>query len=106
MIPQRAQNNQKKNQNLISEFEVKILKLLFELGECTTPPSLEAQEGGENVNIADITGSCEESSNDDVLRALYTLEGKSLVHPDPEGDFTSALWKISPIGVRALAKFS
>ena len=40
--------------------------------------------------------------NDEVLRALYTLEGKQLVQPDPAWDFTSNRWKITDVGVRAV----
>ena len=39
---------------------------------------------------------------DEVLRALYTLEGKGLVSPEPAGDFTSNKWKITEIGLGTL----
>ena len=39
--------------------------------------------------------------NDEVLRALYTLEGRSLVSPEPPGSFTSNVWKITEIGIKA-----
>ncbi|MDR2338330.1 MAG: hypothetical protein LBE20_06800 [Deltaproteobacteria bacterium] len=38
---------------------------------------------------------------DEVLRALYILEGRSLVSPEPAGSFTSNSWKITEIGIRA-----
>jgi hypothetical protein len=44
--------------------------------------------------------------NDEVLRALYTLEGKCLVQPEPQGDFTSNHWQITDTGLRALSVIS
>ena len=40
--------------------------------------------------------------SDEILRALYTLEGKNLVSPEPKGDFTSNQWIITETGVRAV----
>lgn len=64
-----------------------------------------SRKGGKDVSPADIseisftTGI---KDNDEVLRALYTLEGKNLVEPEPRGDFTSNVWQITSIGIRAL----
>lgn len=59
--------------------------------------------GLEVAEISEISYAVGIRDNDEVLRALYTLEGKSLVSPDPEGDFTSSNWKITELGKRALS---
>ena len=38
----------------------------------------------------------------EVQRYLFILEGQKLVTPQPEGDFTSKIWRITPDGSRAL----
>lgn len=40
--------------------------------------------------------------SDEILRALYTLEGKMMVSPEPQGDFTSNKWFITDQGLKAL----
>ena len=52
--------------------------------------------------ISEIGAGIGLNDNDEILRALYTLEGRSLVTPDPEGNFTSKNWKITDDGVKAL----
>jgi len=59
-------------------------------------------EGEIPKEVADIARGSDLDDGEEVLRALYTLEGKRLVQPEPEGDFTSRHWKITPVGVRAL----
>ena len=62
--------------------------------------STQLQAGTMDVSeLATVTGV---RDNDEVLRALYTLEGKSLARPHPEGDFTSTSWKITQTGIKAL----
>lgn len=84
--------NQTVKRNLISLMELKILRSLTE----RRPGGEDTKEVGE---IAILSGI---KDNDEVLRALYTLEGKSLVRPEPAGDFTSDYWKITDIGMKAL----
>ena len=79
-------------QNLFSDVEVSILKNLAP----QNPIDLLTLEVAELVSKSGIKDS------DEVLRALYTLEGKSLVQPSPPGDFTSNNWQITDIGIRAL----
>ena len=57
------------------------------------------------TEIAEISFTTGIKDNDEVLRALYTLEGKNLVEPEPQGDFTSNVWQITDIGVHALDLF-
>lgn len=54
------------------------------------------------VEIAEISCSTGIKDNDEILRALYTLEGKNLVSPQPPGDFTSSQWQITEGGKQAL----
>ena len=54
------------------------------------------------IEINEIVSTSGMRDSDEVLRALYTLEGKSLVSPFPEGDLTSNQWKITNNGVKAL----
>jgi len=83
-------------QNLFSDIEVSILK------------NLAPQNSLEEVSleVSDLSGRTGINDNDEVLRALYTLEGKSLVQPCPPGDFTSNVWAITDVGVRALELMS
>lgn len=39
---------------------------------------------------------------DEVQRALYLLEGKNLVQPEPPGDLTSSFWCLTDNGMRAV----
>jgi DNA-binding MarR family transcriptional regulator len=80
--------------NVISSKELAVLKCLKERAEESKDRTL--------ANISEISTKCGIRDSDEVVRALYTLEGKSLVQPEPIGDFTSTFWKITPIGQRAL----
>jgi hypothetical protein len=53
------------------------------------------------IEINEISSGSGIRDSEEVLRALYTLEGRSLVEPDPPGDFTSARWRITDLGRRA-----
>ena len=53
------------------------------------------------IELSEISLSTGIRDTDEVLRALYTLEGKNLVTPDPVGDFTSPRWQITDGGLRA-----
>lgn len=79
--------------NALSPRESVILKLLRDLaasGRGSTP--IDLNEIGQQIGVRD---------SDEVLRSLYTLEGKSLVEPDPPGDLTSARWRVTPLGMKA-----
>lgn len=77
-----------------SNAELAVLKSLREKNTITTErPATE---------ISEITAHSGLGSNDEVLRALFILEGKSLVQPQPLGDLTSHQWQITDTGVRAL----
>ena len=80
--------NEQLIRNSISSNELAVLGCL---GVVNT--SAEINEIVSNTGIRD---------SDEVLRALYTLEGKSLVCPFPEGDFTSNQWQITIFGLKAL----
>ena len=84
--------NERVKQNLFSDVEVSVLKNL-------APTSSQ-----ENITleVTDIVTKSGIKDSDEVLRALYTLEGKSLVQPYPAGDFTSNSWKITDVGIKAL----
>jgi len=79
-------------QNLFSEIEVTVLKNLS--------PQTEIEDF--SLEVAELAGKSGIKDSDEVLRALYTLEGKSLVQPFPAGDFTSNNWQITNIGIKAL----
>ena len=80
--------------NVLSSDELSILKALYERQPIDEDSSVrEISELGHWTGMHD---------KDDVLRALYTLEGKNLVSPEPAGDFTSQKWKITDLGERAL----
>lgn len=84
--------------NAISEYELAVLTMLHDRI---------ASEGSSNtsvktIEISEISHSTGINDNDEVLRALYTLEGKSFVTPEPPGSFTSTSWKITDIGCKAL----
>ncbi len=58
-----------------------------------------------NTNLTDLSELAQFTQvrdQDEILRALYTLEGKGLVSPDPEGDFTSSKWKLTDAGFGTL----
>lgn len=81
--------NEQLIRNAISTNELAVLGCLSTINN----PSAEITEIVSGTGIRD---------SDEVLRALYTLEGKSLVSPFPEGDFTSNQWKITNFGLKAL----
>lgn len=83
---------------LFSNIEVAVLKDLKEKKFSGNTPF--TREIGE---LASSTGV---SDNEEVLRALYTLEGRNLVRPFPQGDFTSNSWEITETGIRALELIS
>ena len=86
-------NRERVAKNILSPRENAVLKALRDLaaaGRGSTP--IELSEIGQQIGLRD---------NDEVLRALYTLEGKSLVEPDPPGDLTSLRWRITPTGMKA-----
>lgn len=79
--------------DVITPNELAVLKCLYAKSSSPREPlTTEINEISYGTGIRD---------NDDVLRALYTLEGRNLVAPHPEGDFTSNLWKITAVGKRA-----
>jgi hypothetical protein len=52
--------------------------------------------------VSELSATTGIKDKDEVLRALYTLEGKSFVSPYPKGDLTSQTWQITTHGVKAL----
>lgn len=77
----------------ISPNEIKVLALL------RTRHSEQGTEAPSHISeISSLSGI---RSNEEVQRALYILEGKSLVEPEPAGDLTSNHWKITSFGLRA-----
>jgi hypothetical protein len=85
------------SRNKISVCEMAILR---HLGD-----SIASRERRIN-EISEISVTTGIRDSDEVLRALYTLEGKNLVEPEPKGNFTSNRWQITDIGIRALNLFS
>ncbi|MCB0346541.1 MAG: hypothetical protein KDD66_15590 [Bdellovibrionales bacterium] len=77
----------------MSSNEIAVLKSLF------YRKKLEQEPLSEISDIANVTGI---RSNEEVQRALYILEGKSLVTPEPAGDLTSSQWQITDVGQRAV----
>jgi len=78
---------------VISHNEVRVLQHL-QVRACeagTVSPS----------HIAEISSLSGIKNNEEVQRALYILEGKSLVEPEPAGDLTSNHWKITSMGIKA-----
>lgn len=69
---------------------------------------LESLDSRKNIHsevtceIAELSTTTGISNNEEVQRALYILEGKSFVAPEPAGDLTSSNWKITDIGEQAL----
>lgn len=78
-----------------SQLEVGVLRCLVE--KANRPNS---------SNLSELTEIIQFTSNrdqDEILRALYTLEGKGLVSPDPVGDFTSNKWKATEHGMGTMS---
>lgn len=88
----------KEEKQLISRSELAVLRCLHEKQDPNAPLAT-AVEASEIGQISMSTGI---RDSNEVLRALYTLEGKSLVRPEPAGDFTSTQWTITDVGSRAL----
>jgi len=80
-------------QNLFTDFEINVLQLLCQRS------GREEQQISEISEIAVATGI---KNNEEVQRALYVLEGRSLVAPEPMGDLTSKHWRITDTGQKAL----
>lgn len=80
--------------NVMSENEMSVLRSLRMITSVAV--------GERTSEISELVAHTGIKSSDEVLRALYTLEGKHLVTPEPEGDFTSNLWRITERGVQAL----
>ena len=95
----RMSDNQK---NLISPNEVTILRCMQERADYFKQEANDDAINEVVVEINEISARTGIRDNDEVLRALYTLEGKQLVSPFPKGDFTSSKWKITGVGERAI----
>ncbi len=83
-------------QKIISQRELSVLKVLRERQSLQTSTS----------DIGEIATQSGIRDNQEVQRALYLLEGKNFVKPDPEGDFTSNRWRITDVGMKALLMLS
>ena len=80
--------------NIISKIEFAVLNNLHQrYSTSKETPTSEISQISVETGIRD---------NDEVLRALYTLEGKNLVSPEPAGSFTSTIWKITDTGLKAV----
>lgn len=80
--------------NIISKTEFTVLSNLHQrYSSSKDTPTSEISQISVETGIRD---------NDEVLRALYTLEGKNLVSPEPAGSFTSSIWKITDTGLKAI----
>lgn len=77
----------------MSSNEIAVLKSLFYRKRVDHEPLIEI------ADLAHVTGI---RNNEEVQRALYILEGKSLVSPEPAGDLTSSQWQITDVGQRAV----
>ena len=78
--------------NIISGHEVAVLNCLSE----------RISSESQTIEVSEISYSTGIRDSDEILRALYTLEGKSMVAPLPRGDFTSNHWLITEMGKKAL----
>jgi hypothetical protein len=78
-----------------SQLEVGVLRCLVEKNNRPNSTNL--------TELSEIIQSTSVRDQDEILRALYTLEGKGLVSPDPEGDFTSSRWKATEHGVGTMS---
>ena len=54
-----------------------------------------------SLEISEIAERSGLEDEKEVLRSLYILEGAKFVSPNPVGDFTSKIWRITDDGVRA-----
>lgn len=94
---QRKLDDDRNAKRIISGLELDILKYMDR--------ELKSDADKENLEVSEISSGTSVRDTDDILRALYTLEGKHLVEPCPPGDFTSSFWKVTPIGERAVMMF-
>jgi hypothetical protein len=94
---QRRLNDDRNAKRIISDIELEILKYMDK--------ELQSDPDKDNLQVAEISQGTGVRDTDDILRALYTLEGKHLVEPCPPGDFTSSFWRVTPIGQRAVMMF-
>lgn len=92
---------------MITEVELSILQTLRTKIESSIN-SVNSSEDRQNfiTEVSEIALNTGIRDSDDVLRALYTLEGKQLVQPEPVGDFTSTKWQITTHGLKALQIFA
>lgn len=82
----------------ISQHELAVLKTLSE--------RLEHNKQRPVTEIAEISAASGIHNSEEVQRALFILEGKNLVEPEPRGDLTSSNWQITETGVMALQMIS
>lgn len=82
-------------ESMITEVELCVL-------QCLSSRVSESKEVDQTAEITEIAVHSGLRDKDEVLRALYSLEGRSLVSPFPIGDFTSNKWTLTTVGVRAL----
>ena len=92
-----AGKKQSGQRRMISSREMTVLKYLKDQSA--------ALRDRMTIEVTEIASGCGLRDSDEVLRALYTLEGKSLVEPSPAGDFTSSHWKITDVGRKAFDLF-
>ena len=85
------------DRNIISERELAVLSSLRRRRRIEEP-----EPAQDTIELSEICFSTGIKDSDEVLRALYTLEGKNLVQPEPPGDFTSSQWQITAGGMTAL----
>lgn len=83
-------------ENMITETELTVL-------QCLNNRVTESKEDDRTAEITEIAVHSGLRDKDEVLRALYSLEGRSLVSPFPLGDFTSNKWTITNVGTKALS---
>jgi hypothetical protein len=93
----RKLDNDRNAKRMISDPELLVLKFM--------DTELKADPERENLEVTEISMGLGVRDTDEVLRSLYTLEGKHLVEPCPPGDFTSSFWRVTPIGERAVQMF-
>ncbi len=79
--------------NIISDTEFTVLKYLYK--RCET------NKKQPQADIFQIASETSIKDKEDVIRALYVLEGRSLVTSHPENNFTSNIWKITETGIKA-----
>lgn len=81
----------------VNEIELAILRFLSVNSAFGQIP-----EDVKTIEVSQISTNIGVKDKDEVVRALYTLEGKSLARPYPNGDFTSNQWHITDVGLEAM----